>query len=399
MRHFFIIILLLFTFNLSAQKVPGVVIHHSPASGKIYLGSPGIAILPNGNYVAKCDEFGPGSTEKTKAITQVFGSTNRGKNWKPLSRIEGLFWASIFVHNGILYLMGTDKAYGNVVVQKSLDGGLTWTEPIDSLSGLILNDGNYHTAPVPIVIHDGRIWRAFEDSKNPGGWGHHFRAFMMSASVDADLMNSKSWTCSNPLGRNPEWLDGNFGGWLEGNAVITPERKVVNFLRVDYRKGNERAAVITISADGKEAMFNPEHGFIDFPGGCKKFTIRFDPISQKYWALSNPVLPLHRSENPERTRNALALLCSPDLLQWEIRTIVIYHPDVKQHGFQYPDWLFDGKDLIAAVRTAFDDDSGGAHNQHDANFLIFYRIKNFREKTLKNSMKGARPNDLAWQEK
>ena len=32
------------------------------------------------------------------------------------------------------------------------------------------------------------------------------------------------------------------------------------------------------------------------------------------------------------------------------------HPDVKNHGFQYVDWLFEGDDLIAACRTAFDDD-------------------------------------------
>ncbi len=399
MNKMLAIFLLIFTLNLNAQKVPGVVIHHSPASSGIYLGSPGIAILPDGNYVAKCDEFGPASTEKTEAITLVFCSTNRGKSWKPISRIEGSFWASIFVHADALYLMGTDKGNGNVVIRRSTDGGTTWTSPVDSLSGRLLSGGGYHTAPVPLVIHNNRIWRAFEDTKNPGGWGHQFRAFMMSAPVDADLLNSQSWTCSNRLGRNPAWLDGNFGGWLEGNAVITPDGKVVNILRVDYRKGMEKAAVISIRADGKEASFDPQQGFIDFPGGCKKFTIRFDPVSQKYWALSNPVLPLHRSENPERTRNVLALLGSADLQQWEIRSIVIYHPDTRTHGFQYPDWLFDGKDIIAAVRTAFDDDSGGAHNQHDANFLTFYRIKNFRNKRMKDSAKGARPRDPVWQEK
>jgi hypothetical protein len=239
-------------------------------------------------------EFGPNSTEKEKAITQIFGSENRGKNWKPLSRIDALFWASIFVHADVLYLMGTDKANGNVVIRKSLDGGATWTEPADSLSGLILNGGNYHSAPVPVVIHENRIWRAFEDTKNPGGWGHQFRAFMMSAPVDADLLNSKSWICSNPVGRNPEWLAGNFGGWLEGNAVITPDGQVVNILRVDYRQGVEKAAVISISADGRAATFNPEQGFIDFPGGCKKFTHHvlrnLYPLSSKILILSDNLL-------------------------------------------------------------------------------------------------------------
>jgi hypothetical protein len=49
------------------------------------------------------------------------------------------------------------------------------------------------------------------------------------------------------------------------------------------------------------------------------------------------------------------------------------------------DWLFEGDDLIAACRTAYDDEEGGAHNFHDANFLTFHRFKNFRRLTMKDS--------------
>jgi len=69
---------------------------------------------------------------------------------------------------------------------------------------------------------------------------------------------------------------------------------------------------------------------------------------------------------------------SPDLRRWEIRSILFYHPDVAKHAFQYPEWQFDGEDLIAAVRTAHDDGLGGAHNAHDANYLTFHRVKGFR---------------------
>jgi hypothetical protein len=44
------------------NKVPGVVVDHIPASEKIYIGSPGICILPDGSYVASHDLFGPAST-------------------------------------------------------------------------------------------------------------------------------------------------------------------------------------------------------------------------------------------------------------------------------------------------------------------------------------------------
>ena len=43
----------------------------------------------------------------------------------------------------------------------------------------------------------------------------------------------------------------------------------------------------------------------------------------------------------------------------------------------------DSDDLVAVSRTAYDDYEGGAHSAHDANFLTFHRIKNFR--TLRTS--------------
>jgi hypothetical protein len=67
------------------------------------------------------------------------------------------------------------------------------------------------------------------------------------------------------------------------------------------------------------------------------------------------------------------------LRQWEVRSIVAYHPDVKKHGFQYPDWQFDGDDIVAVSRTAYDDGLGGAHNYHDANLLTFHRLAGFRK--------------------
>ncbi len=42
-------------------------------------------------------------------------------------------------------------------------------------------------------------------------------------------------------------------------------------------------------------------------------------------------------------------------------------------GFQYVDWLFDGNDIIAVSRTAFN----GARNYHDANHLTFHRVRDF----------------------
>jgi hypothetical protein len=246
---------------------------------------------------------------------------------------------------------------------------------------LLLSQAKYACAPGAVVIHNGRVWRAMEDLTGMIG-GKHYRVFMMSAPVDADLLKASSWTISNPVASNPEWLQGHFGGWLEGNAVVTPDGQMTDILRVDYNIGTEKAAIVHISSDGHNATFNPEHDFVEFPGGSKKFTIRFDSKSQMYWALVNPV-PATATSGHDHIRNTLALVSSPDLAKWTERSIILHHPDAKKHAFQYADWQFDGDDMIAVVRTAADDNFGGAHTFHDANYLTFYRIENFRNLNMK----------------
>jgi hypothetical protein len=360
-----------------AAAPPGVVIDHCPQTTRQYIGSPSIAILPDGRYVASHDFFGPDSGQRTGALTRVFESRDRGKSWRLVAEVQPAFWSTLFVHGGALYMMGTAHEYGNTLIRRSTDGGATWTTPSDEKSGLLLR-GQYHCAPQPVLVHQGRLWRAMEDAEAGGGWGERFRAFMMSAPLDADLLNAASWTSSNHLSRDPTWLDGKFRAWLEGNAVALPDGNVADILRVDVPQGGI-AAVVRISPDGRTATFDPAAGFIEFPGGAKKFTIRFDPQSRLYWALSNYVPDQFKGPRAAGIRNTLALISSPDAVHWKVRSIILQHPDVEKHGFQYPDWQFDGKDIVAAVRTAFDDESGGAHNAHDANFLTFHRIRNFRK--------------------
>jgi len=61
--------------------------------------------------------------------------------------------------------------------------------------------------------------------------------------------------------------------------------------------------------------------------------------------------------------------------------VLVLNEETKKHGYQYPDWQFEGDDIIAVVRTSHDDGIGGAHNFHDANYMTFHRIRGFRELT------------------
>lgn len=369
--------------KLDTSQVPGTVIAHYPKSGGKYVGSPGIAVVGDGVFLAKHDEFGPGTKEFESAITQLYRSEDAGKTWNRTHTFDGLFWASIFTHGDAVYLLGTDKHHGNIVLFRSSDAGKTWTTPTDADHGL-LREGQYHTAPVPMVVHNGRIWRAVEDAGGSDVWGQRYRAMMMSAPVDADLLKASNWTFSNFIPRDPKLLNGKFNAWLEGNAIVTPEDRVVNILRVDYNPEGGVAAIVRVSEDGSEVTFDPAD-FIQFPGGATKFTIRHDPQTNLYWTLSNFAPDFHRDTKASSTRNTLALANSPNLRDWTVRSVVLYHPDVTHHAFQYVDWLFDGDDLIVASRTAYDDGLGGAHRGHDANFLTFHRVENFRDLKMVDS--------------
>jgi hypothetical protein len=200
----------------------------------------------------------------------------------------------------------------------------------------------------------------------PGPWGF-FEALVLSAPVKADLLDPKSWQLSERLAYPADAAPGKH--WLEGNAVVAPNGSLLNILRVD---NVEKAALVRVHGGKLEFI-----GLTDFPGGAKKFTIRYDPKSRRYWALVNPA---PGAEKPAAVRNTLSLISSRDLHDWRVERMIVSHPDVLKHGFQYVDWQFDGKDLAAVVRVAFDDEEGGAHNFHDANYLIFVRVLDFRSR-------------------
>jgi len=356
-----VILKLLFVIAALAQTEPppGVVIDHEPETSGRYIGSPSIAILPNGAYVASHDFFGPNSGETTSGITRIFVSSDKGRTWQQTAELHDQFWSTLFVHHHQLYLMGTSFEYGRIVIRRASDNAATWTPP-----SFITSDAGYHTAPVPLVEKNRRLWRAFE--YHPAGpWGH-FEALMLSAPTTADLLNPKSWSMTERVPYPPTLSEGDT--FLEGNAVIAPDGFVYDILRVHNL---EKSATFRVLNDERMHF----EGLSTFPGGAKKFTIRFDPQTKLYWTLANPAPtdnPLSAT-NPAAVRNVLNLLSSPDLITWRTEHLVLTYPDHLHYAFQYVDWQFAGPDIIFVSRTAWD-----AARAHDANYLTFHRLEDFR---------------------
>jgi hypothetical protein len=338
---------------------PGVVIDRSPNFAKVYIGCPSIVILPDGRYVASHSWFGPGTKNDT---SEVFQSSDRGESWLKLTTLKGQWWSNLFLHRDGLYIFGVTHEYGQIVIRRSNDGGRTWSNPTDNHSGLLTEEDRYHCAPVPVALHNGRIWRAFERAQGPRpAWS----SLVVSAAAEADLLKAESWCFSEPLPHL--W---SLSQWIEGNAIVSPQGEVLNILRTNGQ-GDDKAAIVHVSADGRTLTHDREHDLIDFPGGGTKFTIRFDRQTKRYWALGN------RQSQPKAFRNVLVLSSSADLRTWNVETVVLRHADSKNHAWQYVDWQFDGDDLIVASRTAWD----GSHNAHDANYFTFHRVPNFRRLT------------------
>jgi len=354
------------------SQPPGIVVYNSKANTNIYIGSPSIVELKSGDYIASHDIFG-----NFISNTFLYKSTDKGNTWKRIAEIDTLNWAKLFTCGDKLYLMGvapkSTSGYGNVVIMRSDDGGYSWTKPKDSKHGLLMK-GYYTCAPTPVLFHHGYIWKAMENQRKIDGWGP-FGAFMMSINENSNLLDAANWMISNELQYNGGIIDAST--WLEGNAVIDKRDSVVDVLRLHYTKDDE-AAIINVSRNGEKITYNPQIGIAHLPGACKKFTINYDSISDLYWTLSNYVLPKDRGGNLERTRNTLALCWSKDLINWNVKDILLHTDSIATRGFQYADWLFDGNDIIAVVRTAWPDETGNANSQHNANYLTFYRFKNFR---------------------
>ena len=109
----------------ATSSPPGVVISHSYVKSGQYIGSPSIAKLDDGTYVASHDFFGPETKEHEAATTLIFRSEDAGQSWQQVAEICPAFWSGLFAHEGVLYLFGPTHHHGHMVIRRSDDSGLT----------------------------------------------------------------------------------------------------------------------------------------------------------------------------------------------------------------------------------------------------------------------------------
>ncbi|MCR6721204.1 MAG: exo-alpha-sialidase [Chitinophagaceae bacterium] len=354
------------------DKVPGIPVVHSPKSTGIYVGTPTIAIMSNGDYILGHDLYG--DPIKPRRLVHIYYSKDKGQTWQFQAEVDSIHWAGLFVIRDTVYLLGREGKSHSMAISRSTDRGKTWT----SLSILKKRQKHgYHGSSTPVVFHNGRVYKGYDHhvpDKNDR-WMSDNYSFIMSASTDANLLDSLSWTFSTEA-MKPYSIEGT--GWLETNAVLGRDGLIKGITRIASEQGFH-AGYYSLSDDA--TIDTSTIGKIDFIGGATKFNIMWDPKTKKYWALVNyPSLVVRKlKKRAGGMRSILALTSSKDLKKWKVESIVLATEDVHFHGFQYVDWQFDGNDIVFASRTAYDDGLGGAFNYHDANYITFHRISNYKK--------------------
>lgn len=359
-------------------KVPGesVVNYLHPEDGAYsfsgqYLCSPSLVRHPDGFLLASMDVFKGGEAQD---LTLIFRSDDDGKTWKYISELFPCFWGKMFIHRGELYMLGCSTEYGDMLIGKSSDGGVTFGMPTVLLRGTYRSGGKgVHRNPENIVRYNGRLWNTLEW----GSWASGSHATMV-ASIDEneDLLDASKWHFSPPVPYDPSWegcAKGKSAGNIEGTLVVSPNGELLNVLRYQIGRCVPSYGLALIMKPNTTDPDAPEEFYkvIEFPGNHAKFEIYRDEVSGKYVSIVCYLCEEHQSG-----RNWLALIYSDDLEHWK-KALDIFDcrdSDENKIGFQYVDFFIEGEDILMLSRTAFN----GAANYHDANYSVFHRIAGFR---------------------
>jgi hypothetical protein len=101
-----------------------------------------------------------------------------------------------------------------------------------------------------------------------------------------------------------------------------------------------------------------------------------------YYTLSTDATPAAVRRGTIGARNHLVLAVSADLIAWDTCLTLLVDDtgfeaadSARFTGFHYVDWVFDGEDIVYAVRTGY----RGSNSYHNANRLTTKRLGGFVE--------------------
>ena len=338
-----------------------------------YLCSPSLVRHPDGYLLASMDLY---AGMHPQNLTLIFRSDDDGESWHYVSELFPCFWGKMFIYDGALYMTGVSTEYGDLLIGRSDDGGVTFTEPTVLLRGGNGKNGEagVHKNPQPVVEFDGRLWMTWEW----GAWkrGYH-AASVASAPLGSDLLDAQSWSFAEPIKYDSTWPgvpQGESAGNIEGMLTVI-DGELHNLMRYSMDKLERKWGLIV---DYRVDTSDPEApmtyaGCIEYPCNNSKFAIAYDEITRLYWSIGSRIY----DDEKIRARDLLSVLVSENARDWRVAwdEFDLRGIDHTKIGFQYVSMEIDGNDLIYQCRTALN----GAHTYHDSNYMTFHRIHHFRD--------------------
>ena len=118
-----------------------------------------------------------------------------------------------------------------------------------------------------------------------------------------------------------------------------------------------------------------------------QFVIRRDLASGLFFTLSTDVTETALAQNTVFARNHLVLAVSADIYTWNTCAVLLMDDtglsaldSARYTGFHYVDWIFDGADILYAIRTGY----RGSNSFHNANRMTVKRVTNYTQLAHRN---------------
>lgn len=145
--------------------------------------------------------------------TEIFTSSDNGKTWTYVTKIDGICWATIFESNEILYLIGSSGSLG-IGIAMSVSGS-TWSD-LHYIKKGASAEISPHCGPTAVLKLNGKIYRSFEKQGSTSG------LYYVYADETANLWDPASWAVSEPYQGHVS--PGDREGWInESNVVKGPD--------------------------------------------------------------------------------------------------------------------------------------------------------------------------------
>ena len=341
-----------------------------------FVAGPSLVKCPSGRLLASLDVFS--RKEEWASLSQLFYSDDGGAQWHWIGDLFPCYWGRLFVHRGSIYMLACTNGHGNVVIGRSDDEGETWTAPVTLFPTCYRN--GYHSAPGSIAEHGGLLYIAVDT----GGWQDcAFPMSVLTADADGDLLDPAIWELAEFTAFDPSWKGApegagpglaSPGAGIEGNIVVDREGGVHALYRMDITKAvpnTGKVLVLDVDTADRSAKYS-FNAISDCPlGSNSKFCVKRDPVSGKYIMIGT-----EQTLGKPLGRTVISLAVSDDLHDWRVtRRLFDYSSmDPDRVGLQYPDWVFDGDDILMLLRIGFNQ----SDTHHNSNCIGFSRLKDFR---------------------